>query len=87
VVIRDAQGNRFTEREIEVKLELTGDHDGRLGGDKTERTRSGVATFSDLSVGRRGTYRLHATAEGLQAADSGRFDVNSKPGGGGGGGD
>ena len=83
VVVLDAQGNRFTGRDIEVKLELTGDHDGRLGGHQTERTRSGVATFSDLSVGRRGTYRLHATADGLQAADSDRFDVHSKGGGGG----
>jgi hypothetical protein len=82
VVVLDAQGNRFTDREFEVKLELTGDHDGRLGGNKTGRTRSGVATFSDLSVGRRGTYRLHATAEGLQAADSHRFDVHSRRGGG-----
>ncbi|HEV7366570.1 MAG TPA: Ig-like domain-containing protein [Gemmatimonadales bacterium] len=87
VMVLDAQGNRFTASEIEVKLELTGDHDGRLGGNRTERTSSGVATFSDLSVGRRGTYRLHATADGLQAADSDRFDVNSKRGGGGGGDD
>ena len=86
VEVLDSQGNRFTGSEIEVKLELTGDHDGRLGGHRTERTSTGVATFSDLSVGRRGTYRLHATADGLQAADSDRFDVGSKRGGGGGGG-
>ena len=84
VEVLDAEGNRFTEKESEVKLELTGDHDGRLGGHRTERTRSGVATFSDLSVSRRGTYRLHATADGLQSADSDRFDVQSKGGGGGG---
>jgi hypothetical protein len=83
VVVLDAAGQRFTEREIEIKLEVTGDHDGRLGGHKTEHTRLGVATFSDLSVNRRGTYRLHATADGLPAADSDRFDVHSKGGGGG----
>ena len=87
VVVLDAQGNRFTDSEIEVKLELTGDHDGHLGGHRTGRTSSGVATFSDLSVGRRGTYRLHATADGIQSADSDRFDVLSKRGGGGGDGD
>jgi adhesin/invasin len=84
VVVLDAQGNRFTGGEIEVKLELTGDHDGRLGGNRSERTNSGIATFSDLSVSRRGTYRIHATADGLQAADSDNFDVTSKRGGGGG---
>jgi Big-like domain-containing protein len=81
VVVLDAAGQRFTGREIEIKLELTGDHDGRLDGHETEPTRSGVATFSDLSVNRRGTYRLHATADGVRAADSDRFDVHSKGGG------
>jgi hypothetical protein len=81
VEVLDAAGHRFTERDIEIKLELTGDHDGRLGGHKTEHTRSGVATFSELSVDRRGNYRLHATADGVQAADSDRFDVHSKGGG------
>jgi Big-like domain-containing protein len=81
VVVLDAAGQRFTGREIEIKLELTGDQDGRLGGHNTEHTRSGVATFSDLSVNRRGTYRLHATADGVRAADSDRFDVHSKHGG------
>jgi hypothetical protein len=78
VVVLDAVGHRFTGRNIEIKLELTGDHDARLGGHKTEHTRSGVATFSDLSVSRRGTYRLHATADGVQAAQSKSFDVHSK---------
>jgi hypothetical protein len=81
VVVLDEGGHRFTERDIEIKLEVTGDHDGRLGGHKTEHTRSGVATFSDLSVNRRGTYRLHATADGVRAAESNRFDVHSKGGG------
>lgn len=81
VEVLDAAGHRFTGRDIEIKLEMTGGHDGRLSGHKTEHTRSGVATFSDLSVNRRGTYRLHATADGVRAADSDRFDVHSKGGG------
>jgi hypothetical protein len=81
VVVLDAAGHRFTGGDIAIKLVLTGDRDGRLGGHNTGQTRSGVATFSDLSVSRRGTYRLHATSNGVRAADSDRFDVHSKGGG------
>jgi hypothetical protein len=85
VVVLDAQGNRFTGTEVDIKLELTGNDGGRLAGNRTERTRSGVATFSDLKVDRKGTYRLHATAQGLQPADSDRFDVDGHKHGGDGG--
>jgi hypothetical protein len=65
-----------TSQEIEVKLDLTGDKDGRLKGDTRERTESGVARFSDLKVEREGDYRLRASADGLPSVDSDEFEVH-----------
>ena len=76
VVVLDAGGDRYTGPDIEVKLELTGDSDGKLGGNRTERTHSGVATFSDLKVDHRGDYRLHARADGLPTVDSHSFQIS-----------
>jgi Big-like domain-containing protein len=75
VVVRDRNGNRVTNQEIEVKLDLLGERDGRLRGDTSKRTESGVATFSDLRVERNGDYRLRASADGLPSVDSDRFEV------------
>jgi hypothetical protein len=75
VVVLDAAGDRYTGGDIEIKLELTGDNDGKLGGHRTERTHSGVATFSDLKVDHRGEYRLHASADGLPTVDSRSFQI------------
>jgi hypothetical protein len=76
VVVLDAVGDRYTGRDIEIKLELTGDNDGKLGGNRTEHTNSGVATFSDLKVDHRGDYRLHASADGLPTVDSRSFQIS-----------
>jgi hypothetical protein len=73
--VLDASGNRFTARDIEVKLELTGDNEGKLRGDPTKRTKSGVATFSDIRVDRPGDYELRASAEGLPTVGSTRLRV------------
>jgi hypothetical protein len=80
VVVLDAQGNRFTSRDIEVKLELAGSGDGELQGHLTKRTKSGVATFSDLRVNRPGDYELHASADGLPTKVSTRFQVRDRKG-------
>jgi Big-like domain-containing protein len=76
VVVLDGNGNRVTSREIEVKLDLIGERDGRLRGDSSRRTESGVATFSGLRVEREGEYRLRASADGLPSVDSERFEVH-----------
>jgi hypothetical protein len=77
VVVLDGSGNRFTTRDIEVKLELSGDNDSRLRGDLSKRTKSGVATFSDLRVDRPGDYELRASANGLPTVRSERFQVEN----------
>jgi hypothetical protein len=76
VAVLDDAGNRYTGRDIEIKLEMTGDNDGKLGGHRTERTHSGVATFSDLKVDHRGDYRLHASTDGLPTVDSRSFQIS-----------
>lgn len=76
VVVLDQSGNRVTDREFEIKLELRRDGDrGKLKGDRSERTQAGVARFPDLEVDRDGEYRLRASADGLPSVDSDRFEV------------
>ena len=76
VVVLDQAGNRVTDREFEVKLELVREgRRGSLEGDREQRTQGGVARFSDLEVDREGEYRLRASADGLSPADSDRFEV------------
>jgi hypothetical protein len=75
VVVLDQAGDPVTQEEIRVNLELIGERDGRLRGDRSERTESGVATFSDLEVERDGDYRLRASADGLPSVDSETFEV------------
>jgi hypothetical protein len=76
VVVLDANGQRVTEGQFEIMLELTGDDDGELKGDRRQRTRFGVATFDDLKVDEEGEYRLRASADGLPSVDSDRFEVH-----------
>ena len=75
VAVLDQQGNLVTSGSIEVKLDLVGDRRAKLHGGSKEQTRSGIATFSDLSVDREGDYRLRASAGGLPSVDSDRFEV------------
>jgi hypothetical protein len=76
VAVLDQDGNLVTDEEIKVKLELTGDDDGKLKGHRDERTESGVATFDDLEVDKEGDYRLRASADGLPSVDSDPFEVH-----------
>jgi hypothetical protein len=78
VEVLDQSGARVTDQEIEIKLELIGDDDGRLKGDERERTRSGVATFDDVEVDEEGDYRLRATAKGLPAVESNEFEIRER---------
>jgi hypothetical protein len=78
VVVLDQDGNRVTDEEIEIKLEVTGDGRGKLKGDRNQQTQSGVATFDDLEVDRDGDYRLRASTDGLPPVDSDRFEVHER---------
>ncbi|HEX2250715.1 MAG TPA: Ig-like domain-containing protein [Gemmatimonadales bacterium] len=75
VEVLDQNGNRVTGEEFKIKLELTGNDDGKLKGHKDEETQSGVATFDDLEVNESGDYRLRATTDGLLAAESDVFQI------------
>jgi hypothetical protein len=75
VAVVDDQGRTVTESTVEVRLDLISvDGDGSLKH-LSARARSGVATFSDLKFDREGEFRLHASADGLQSADSDRFRI------------
>jgi hypothetical protein len=76
VEVLDQDGNRVTDEEIEIKLELSGDEDGKLKGHDKERTRDGVATFDKIKVDEEGDYRLRASADGLPSVDSDQFEVH-----------
>jgi adhesin/invasin len=78
VVVLDQSGNRVTDREFEIKLELIrSGRRGTLRGDLTERTEAGVARFPDLEVDRDGDYRLRASADGLPSVESDSFEVEN----------
>lgn len=74
VTVLDQRGDRVTAGDFQVKLELQGDH-GKLKGHSTQRTRSGVARFDDLSVDEEGEYRLRASSDQLTGTDSRSFEI------------
>ncbi len=75
VVVLDQAGNRVTQGQVKIKLELTGSDNGKLKGRHEEDTDAGIATFDDLKVDREGEYRLRATADGLPSVESDSFEV------------
>jgi hypothetical protein len=77
VAVLDQNGNRVTDEEFRINLELSGD-DGKLKGDRSQGTHSGVATFDDLKVDKDGDYRLHASADGLPSVDSDQFHISRR---------
>jgi hypothetical protein len=79
VEVLDQAGSRVTRGEFEIKLDLSGRR-GRLRGDRTESTVSGVATFHDLTIERDGQYRLRASADGLPSVESVEFEVEEVDG-------
>ena len=80
VTALDAQGNRATGFSGLVTVAI-GRNDsglltkGRLSGTTTVRAVDGVATFSDLSIDREGTYTLLVTSTGLTGAESQSFRI------------
>lgn len=80
VTALDAQGNRATGFSGLVTIAI-GRNDsgllfkGSLSGTTTVRAVDGVATFSDLSIDREGTYTLLVTSSGLTGAESESFRI------------
>ncbi len=58
VAVQDVYGNELPRAAGEVTASLVGEEGGTLSGSLTVPVLQGVATFSDLSVDRVGTYRL-----------------------------
>jgi hypothetical protein len=83
VVVLDQDGNRVTDGQFRINLELLGDDDARLRGDRSRLTQSGVATFDDLRVDRDGDYRIRASTDGLPPVDSDQFHIRERDGSGG----
>ncbi|MCW8139315.1 MAG: VCBS repeat-containing protein [Planctomycetota bacterium] len=75
VEVLDAGGNRVTGSAQQVSLALVAGNGAVLGGTTTRSAVGGVATFSDLTVDRSGTYQLTASAGVLTGATSGSFTI------------
>ena len=77
VEIRDAGGNRVTGACNSVTLGIVANPGGgTLSGTNPVSAASGVATFANLSINKRGTgYTLQATSGALTAATSPPFDI------------
>ncbi len=73
----DASGNPVTKGSYSVTLSLASNANGAtLGGTTTVAAVNGVATFSNVSVGKAGTgYTLVASASGLDSATSSAFNI------------
>ncbi|MCO5169498.1 MAG: FG-GAP-like repeat-containing protein [Planctomycetes bacterium] len=75
VEVLDALGNRVTSSAQQVSLALVAGNGAVLGGTTTRSAVEGVATFSDLTVDRGGTYQLTASAGALTGDTSGSFTI------------
>ncbi len=77
---QDAVGTTLTGFTGNVTVSITagtGTNGATLSGTVTVAAVSGVATFSNLSIDKKGlSYRLSATATGLAGATSGTFNIN-----------
>jgi hypothetical protein len=81
VTIRDSVGNIVTSATNVVTMGFAANPgQGPLGGTLTRTASSGIATFTDLSVGVAASgYKLAASATGLATATSAAFDVLVRP--------
>lgn len=73
VELLDESGDRVTDRQITVRLDLIEIRTGRSKGHETAPTISGLATYPDLRINVVGEFLLRATAPGLPAEDSDHF--------------
>jgi hypothetical protein len=81
VTARDAVGNTATSFTGNVSVAIgTNPGGGTLSGTVTVPAVAGVATFSTLSIDKKGTgYTLAASASGLTGATSATFTINAGP--------
>jgi hypothetical protein len=81
VTARDAVGNTATSFTGNVTVAIgTNPGGGTLSGTATVAAVAGVATFSTLSIDKKGTgYTLAASASGLTGATSSTFTINAGP--------
>ena len=73
VEVLDQKGNRVTDREFTIRLDLIDVNTGRSMGNEQARTQSGVATYPDLRINVVGEFLLRATTPGLPTVDSEHF--------------
>ena len=76
VQVEDKTGHAATSDNSSATISLVGVASGVLHGTLTVNAVNGVATFSDLSITRAGTYTLAVTDGSLTAGKSSRFTVN-----------
>lgn len=78
VVATDSVGSIDTTFEGGVTVSLASNSTGAgLNGTTTVRASDGVATFTNLSVDRAGTYTLRATASGAASVTSDPFTITT----------
>jgi len=77
VSVEDASGNVVTTDTSNVTVALTTAGGATLGGTKTVAAVNGVATFSNLTVDKVGTYTLTATDGALTSAVSSSFNITA----------
>ena len=70
VAVRDASGNVVRSATTPVTLELLGPTEGTLLGTATATPVNGIATFSNLSIGKAASYQLVARFESLSATSA-----------------
>jgi len=80
VTAQDAQGNTVTTFTAKVTVAIANAAGAKLGGTVNVSAKSGVASFSNLSITKAGTgYVLSATSGTLTAATSSAFDITPGP--------
>jgi adhesin/invasin len=78
VALEDEFGNVNSAANGNVTIALKpGEGTGTLSGTLTVATIAGVATFSDLSIDKVGTYYLLGSADGYQGATSNAFSISA----------
>jgi len=76
VAVKDAAGNTIKSATNSITLSIgTNSETATLSGTTTMTAVQGVATFSDISIDKRGTYILSATTVGLNPGTSRPFTV------------
>jgi hypothetical protein len=76
VEVLDQFGNRVTDREFTIRLDLIEISSGKSKGFDERRTEGGVAIYPDLHMNVAGEFRLLATTDGLPSVASDSFVVH-----------